>query len=398
MASAGKIDSVSMLNNTQYVIQKMDQPVPKKGAVRPKSDSPDDKVERKAKKPRTIIPLDTIAGTVSAKLKKTLGEIIKKRADDGSVEADDGSVESVVPIKHGHVPSLIYLRAPRETELPYWGSGPTTTSSTLARRLQFDGRVVFAHTPTSYKGYETKQHMRWVSTVFANLVKASDEIQCYFDGPSKTIIVSANLNTTLKSIKKLVAEYKTLGDLKKLFKSADARKPRSKAHISELEAFSDYDTFHIRTVDPPDTDKYREISETDGMHAEVRIVLELLSRGSPFDIDNIGGFRVPCLCCAVVLLKASSVDKSRRKTFLSGRHPICRIGPLWPSNSAVKGVLTYFWTIGKPKESLETIAENKIMKMFRAAVMTVTAVESNKSQIYRLRTDQDCDSETESED
>ena len=393
MASAGKFDSVSMHNNTQYVIQKTRQQVPRKGVVRPRSGSSDDKVEREAKKPRPQMRLGQIANTVSQSLKTTLRKSF-------TIRTSDGSEKTVVPIRYGNNQSLTYLREPSQEELSQWGPGPTTTPTRLSSLLQVKGKLVFSHTPTSYESYPTKQHMRWVSTAVATLVGANDEIQCYLDEPNDTIIVSANLDKTLGLIRKKVESHKTLGGLKRKLNryiegNGDQDLIRSQRHIQRLMKSKKYDAYHIRAVDP----HYLQLSETDGIHAEVKIVLEFMYSNSKFYIDKLGGIRVPCLCCSVILLNASSMDERERNTFLSGRDPICRIGPLWPSISSVKGVLAYFWTLGIQEEkTLESTANAKILQLFGSAAMTVTAVESKKRQVYSLKNNQDCDSETESED
>lgn len=380
MASAGKIDLIPP-NNSQTVIQKMGKhDKEKKPHKRPRT--PGSEYERAAKKRKLSSEFSGIVEGVAREL------------DDGMKALESRSDTGLKVIKYGANQSRIYLRAPNKEDLRSF-EGCVVSTSVLAKILSFDGKFGLTFGPASYKGHENKQFMRWVSTAFSYLVHAKDEIQCYLQ--DKTIIVSANTNATLRKIKDKIKIIATLdGLLNECTPTTGVgTDERVKRHVDKLKRKRG-NGYMLQAVTDLDTEQFGPSTATDGLHAEVRIVLQL---GERFDIDNVGGLRPPCMCCAYVLLKAAKLSGTDiERNYESGTHPIYRMGPLWPSRSAVKGVVAYLMKSEKCEEgTLVKTAVDGLTTIFKESLMTTTARYSQVHEAYCIRTDQDCDSDSEAE-
>lgn len=375
MASAEKFELIP-LKNSQTVIQKMGKPG--KRMMPPKRPrTPEDEFERKAKKRRLSPEFSLAAKKVVHDLKKFL---------------ESGSDTGLKPKQYGANQKLTYLREPEIRHLK-----PISTpvhSSVLASILTVGDKLGLAFGPTSYKEHKNKQFMRWVSTAFSHLVHAKDEIQCYLQ--DKTIIVSANTNATLRKIKDKIKIIATLdGLLNECTPTTGVgTDERVKRHVDKLKRKRG-NGYMLQAVTDLDTEQFGPSTATDGLHAEVRIVLQL---GERFDIDNVGGLRPPCMCCAYVLLKAAKLDDSNIGShYKSGTHPIYRMGPLWPSESSIKGVVAYLKLNSQAGTNIEDTAVSALKTMFETSFMTTTISIPPKKKIGSIRTDQDCDSDSEAE-
>jgi hypothetical protein len=177
------------------------------------------------------------------------------------------------------------------------------------------GGTSHAREKRSYASQREKQALRWLSTVLFKKY-GGEEIQTYYDEANDRIVVSSNKNTVNNKMRTDFASNTGLDEI--------PGQTREGRHSDKLRAGDKYATQNAikdavknyRFFVPPSVESGR-----DGLHAERRIKEHVESEGDEMDLSHLGGVKRPCAVCTVAL---DIMDSARA-------------GPLWPSDSALKG-------------------------------------------------------------
>ncbi|TKD12289.1 hypothetical protein [Polyangium fumosum] len=301
------------------------------------------------------------------------------RVDSGEEEEEEEEEEKlpVTPVqklewvKYGANQSETWHRVGKE-----WQS---SKKKSKLHKLYWDDKHV--RSERSFSPDRPKQVLRWLSTLLFAKYRKGEEIQSYYNTKTKTVVVSSNNNSVNAAI---FRDIKNKTVLK--INSSDLKTERQKRHVGKLlnkleelyapkkklkddemndvlKAIKDDEMndvlkaikkFEFEIPDPVEASR-------DGLHAERRIMAHVKGKDN-LDMRYLGGVKRPCAVCTIAL----------------GLLGTARSGPLWPSQSALRGY--------SRDEIIKHFEENG-----KAPVTYVTLEKTTKKPTMKHDTDSDSD-------